>query len=137
AVAGLSLAKGWEASELKSPQIDQGIKDVEAAVTDANRLKGELNAEQERLKTSQANIIKIGAGVKERFNWQLFQQYINAALPLANGDRLQEFARADLAPIKSKYWTNNKAAQEAFALLESKRFAKAEESFDKVKALED
>ena len=70
------------------------------------------------LNTTLGNLDKIGAGVSERFNWQLLHEYVNFASPQPNGDKLADRSVPGVL-VKDTYWT--KDSKKAFELMEKKR----------------
>jgi type IV pilus assembly protein PilM len=126
AVAGLAFSKGIEKAAVTKPAIKM----------ETDRGRGLLKKNGEKVKAFEDEVQKqveainavnrIGAGVKERFNWQMLQEYINMSLPLPNGERLTvESSKSD--PVKEKYWDKKKEAKQAFLQLESLRYKQANE----------
>src|SRR5262249_55883254 len=74
----------------------------------------------QKVEDSKMSIKRISAGVDERFNWRQMYQYVNQALPTADGSNLVDksrFARF----VKRDYITEK--SKEARQLLEERRFA--------------
>jgi hypothetical protein len=134
AIAGLAMAKGIEKSHVSGDDIKKSLEEAKRVQEAVTRNNSAFAAEETRIKQSKENLDKLGAGTKERLNWQLLHEYINYALPLANGDRLVERAQNG-AIVKGKF--KNKDADIAFAKLEARRFPKLNEVIDKKKAAED
>jgi type IV pilus assembly protein PilM len=134
AVAGLAMAKGLENSHVTGSGIAVSLKAAKDAKALADANNAAIDAEDKKIEQSKQNLERLGAGTKERLNWQLLQEYINYALPLPNGERLAERAR-DGFPVRDKFL--NKDAIIAFTKLEARRFPKLDEAIDKKKAAQD
>jgi type IV pilus assembly protein PilM len=134
AVAGLAMAKGLENTHVTGDGIAKAIKDAKAAKSLADSNSAAVQAQQQRIDKSKVNLERLGAGTKERLNWQLLQEYVNYALPLPNGDRLAVKAQ-DGFPVREKYFTKDSLI--AFSKLEARRFPKLDEAIDKKKAAQD
>jgi type IV pilus assembly protein PilM len=133
AVAGLAFAKGLENSYVTGEAIDKAKSNVKNAANLAASNKKELDTELDRIKKSEENLERLGAGARERLNWQLLQEYVNTAMPLPNGDRLADVALSG-APVRPRYLNDN--AKKAFNLLEERRFTQPDKIAAKEKALE-
>ena len=121
----LALASGMEKSALENKEIADNIKKLQEIDKQQKSYKEQYQSEEKKIKTHIRSLLRIGAGVSERFNWQLLHQYINYAMPQPNGDRLvAESKRFD--KVKKIYWTDDEKAQQAYEVLERMRFAKNE-----------
>ncbi|MBI3408116.1 MAG: type IV pilus assembly protein PilM [Planctomycetes bacterium] len=120
AVAGLALGRSMEKAAVTGTEIDAAKKRVDVAMTEARKLMDEFKTEEEKIKKSQRAIRMIGANGEERFNWQHLYQFVNLALPRANGEKLTEESSQHVE-VRKKYLTPN--ATKALADLEIKRFA--------------
>ena len=123
ALGGLTFGYSVEKNAVANPEIDAQSKKAKLVLNDVNKKVAEYNEELDKKKKAELAVEKIGAGVKERFNWQRLFQYINMALPRPNGDRLVEFTRGG-KEVKKVYL--NEDAIKAFNKLEAKRFKLAE-----------
>lgn len=121
----LAFARGMEKSSVDNPLIKNEDAKVMDVIKKSKTYKETHANEQERLDKTIFALERIGAGVGERFNWQLLHQYINSATPQPNGDRLVDEAMG-LTKVKSIYWEKNKDARDAFTLFEEKRLKKNE-----------
>ncbi len=136
AVAGLSYSKAVERSAVSSPEIESATKKAKAALALVPVKKAEFEAEEKKAKDSVNALVRIGAGTKERFNWQLLHQYINMAFPQPNGDRVTELSSKS-ERVKDKYWTREPKSAKAYQMFEAKRFQKQDQALSAVKAAED
>ena len=121
----LAFANGREKHALNDKAIDQNIKKLQEIDKQQQVYKYLYRAEEEKLKRSISSLNRIGAGVSDRFNWQLLHQYVSYAMPQPNGDRLAATSKR-FEPVRDTYWTTDKEAQKAFEVLEQMRYAKNE-----------
>ncbi len=136
AVAGLSYSKSIEHSSVNGPEIEAAKKKVLQAEQLVNTNKALFEAEEKKAKDSVTALVRIGAGTKERFNWQLLHQYINMAFPQPNGDRVTELSSKS-ERVKDKYWTRKPEAAKAYQIFEAKRFQKQDQAVSATKAAEE
>src|SRR5581483_8980844 len=125
AAAGLAFAKGIEKAAVSKAEIAREQKRTEGLLA---KIKSNVAAVQAKVKERDDainDLFRIGAGVKERRNWQLLEEYLNLALPLPSGERLTDRShRGD--EVKAKYWDKN--AQVAFQKLEALRFTQTSDA---------
>jgi type IV pilus assembly protein PilM len=124
AAAGLTFGRNMEYQRVSNPDIataSEGAKTIIGQITSLNQA---FDAEVKRIDDSQKSIVRIGAGVQERFNWQLIYQYVNNALPRPNGEKVPRITR-DKFEAFDKYVTPQ--AMQAFFMVGQKRLAKASE----------
>jgi hypothetical protein len=119
----LAYARGMEKKEVVNPELEQGVallaKDKKTVEANTALMKEKEDLLKKKIET----LDKIGAGVNQRMNWQLLHQYINMSTPQPNGDRLVAVSLENKR-VKEDYWDKDKKAQEAFKLLEEKRYSK-------------
>jgi len=119
----LAFAQGMERNAIINDQNKKAQKDLERVAGETKKRNDEgANAEKEfgeRL----AQLDQVGSGVPDRPNWQLLHQYVNMALPQANGGRLALATKARRQP-KQIYWDSNKASQYANLLFEYKKIGR-------------
>ncbi len=93
AVAGLTFGYSVEKKAVANPNIKSELDRAKATMKKIQQLQSEYEAEVKHKAEAERTIRRMGAGVEERFNWQLLMQYINMALPRPNGDRLVEVSQ--------------------------------------------
>ncbi len=120
AIAGLSYGYSVEKAGVSNPDIAKELLNAKNVKSKIEALRKEYEDELARKQEAEKAIRLIGAGVEERFNWQLLYQYINQALPRPNGERVVAMSRRNEG-VKEKFFNAN--SQKAFALLETKRFS--------------
>lgn len=134
AIAGITAASNMEFKRVSNPALKKRIEEANKFITDATGLNNELKAEEDRIKASDEAINRIGAGVKQRFNWRLLYRYINLALPRVDGSNLVE-RNAEGGLVYSQYVGEN--SKKALDLLDERRYgdpikAMAGEKLDKI-----
>lgn len=123
AVAGMTFGYSMEFSTVRiEGELKKKMDQVSAATEKAGKQKAQLEAEKAAKAASEKAVLRIGAGVKERFNWQLLHQYINMALPRPNGDKLTRRS-SKFEDVYKRYYLEKPMAKKAFEMLEEKRFA--------------
>ena len=132
AIAGLTFTKSGEWAAVANEENKRAMDQAKQVIDTANKNKADYEAEEKKIKDAIAALKRLGAGVDDRFNWQLLHQYINMSLPKPNGDNLVLLSNKN-ERVKEKYFDNpNKykkefppdPAKKAYQLLEAKRFAK-------------
>jgi type IV pilus assembly protein PilM len=122
AVAGLAFGYSVERKGVVNAEITAELAKAKSVVDKINKLNADYKAETDRKEEALKSLRRIGAGVEERFNWQLLYQYVNMALPRHNGDKLSVDTQRHVN-AKNVYLTPE--ALKAFAMLEEKRFGKS------------
>ncbi len=78
---GLAASYAGPYKSVHDPQIDRGIKEVEAASSEFGRQESEYNSRVTKAKQTQSDVKLIIAGQEERLNWPRFVEVMTAALP--------------------------------------------------------
>lgn len=117
----MAIASGSEKRQIENEENAAAIKGLGDTVALVKKHKADADAKQAELAAAQKKLEIIGAGVKERMNWQLLHQFVNMVTPQPNGGHLAELS-AESVPVKKRYWTDDKDAQKAFQLLEEKKY---------------
>ncbi|MCI0637766.1 MAG: type IV pilus assembly protein PilM [Gemmataceae bacterium] len=121
AVAGLTVGYSFEKRAVTGSKIDAAMTEAKGVIEKSRGYNTERDGHVQKGQQSKEVVRKIAAGIEERFNWQLFHQYVNMSLPRPNGDKLTRISRRKDRP-KETYDTAE--AKRAFQMLEEKRFAK-------------
>lgn len=132
-VAGLTLGQSWAKSAFDNPQVAKAIDSAEAALKEKSNWDSQESQIKQDIDTSEKAIDRIGAGVKERFQWELLIRYINMNLPQPDGRKLttRSVAYANKNVLQD-YMTTD--ARKALKLYEERRFAKNAGQIDPVAA---
>ena len=117
----MALAAGAEKSAVDNKSVMDAKNEAEAEKKRVLQFTADSTEEQKKLKAAQDRLTTIGAGVKERMNWQLLHQFVNMVTPQADGGHLAELSAANV-PVKKQYWTDKKEAQKAFKDFEDKKY---------------
>jgi type IV pilus assembly protein PilM len=117
----LAFGRGVEIGAVENPDVVAKKKELDDMLKKVSGFKTQMDAQDDRIRKKTESLNQIGAGVNERFNWQLLHQYINMATPQPNGDRLVAVSE-NLKPVLKDYWSANEQAKKAFDLYEKKRF---------------
>src|SRR5207247_10261892 len=88
AIAAMTLGSSMAKSAVDNPQVEQAIKKADEVLARSSSLKTENSEIKKQIDESYKAIDRIGAGVKERFQWQLLMRYIDLALPQPDGAKL-------------------------------------------------
>ena len=131
-VAGLTLGHSIAKSAIDNPAVNEALKKADEALATKSRYVSEDNGLKEKIAESDKAIDRIGAGVKERMQWQLLMEYVNMSLPQPDGRKLT--TRSVAASNKNLYdLFMTPKAQHARRLYEERRFTKANAQFDPAK----
>ena len=131
----MAYASGSEYKQLNNVDNKSAQKGLEDKITEVKKFQADAAAQVAALEAAQKRLEIIGAGVKERLNWQLLHQFVNMVTPQPNGGHLVDMS-AENVEVKKKYWAGDgtgekdktgqkkqwKQAQEAFHLLEEKKY---------------
>jgi type IV pilus assembly protein PilM len=131
AIAGLAITKNWENSHVEGAEIKRAFDEVDRALKGVSAASSAFSTQETKIKDSTESLVRLGAGTKERLNWQLLTEYVNYALPLPNGERLADIGSSG-EQVQRKYLT--KEALEAYRLLEARRFPDPKKAVDKNRA---
>ena len=122
ALGGLTTGYSVEKKGVANDEIDKQSKQAKSVLAKVNQLKAQYDDELAKKKASELAVEKIGAGVKERFNWQRLFEYINMSLPRSNGDRLVDYTSYTSRGKEVRKTYFDEDAVKAFNKLESRRF---------------
>jgi type IV pilus assembly protein PilM len=102
-----SLALGYnrQYQAVAATPVKNAMDKGKEVVKTANTFKAKVDEELKKIKEDQDAVRSIIIGQDERYNWMLFNQFVNAALPSPDGSNLSEEAR-------KIFW--NSRAQEAY-----------------------
>jgi cell division ATPase FtsA len=120
----MAFAEGWSKTATDSPDIVTAQKGYESKQTEAKGYSTSAKAQLDEKKKAEQILKQIGGGTDERMNWELLHQFVNMVTPQSNGGHLVKRSDNGVA-VRDEFWTNNKEAQKAFALLEEKKFERA------------
>ncbi|MCI0376523.1 MAG: type IV pilus assembly protein PilM [Gemmataceae bacterium] len=134
ALFGLTVGYSFEKRAVTGGKIEIAMTEAKGVIDKSRDYDSKRDGHIQQGKESKETIRRLGAGIEERFNWQLFHQYVNMSLPRPNGDKLTKVSRRKDRP-KATYDTPE--AKRAFQMLEEKRFAKASDVTDRKKAEDD
>jgi type IV pilus assembly protein PilM len=122
ALGGLTTGYSVEKKGVANEEIDKQSKQAKTVLAKVNQLKAQYDEELAKKKASELAVEKIGAGVKERFNWQHLFEYINMSLPRSNGDRLVDVTSYTSRGKEVRKAYFNEDAVKAFNKMEERRF---------------
>lgn len=135
-IAGLTFGHSIALSAIDNPAVKQAVKKADDVLGENKRYTSEDNGFKERIVESEKAIDRIGAGVKERMQWQLLMQYINMSLPQPDGRKLTTVSKAALGKNLLDLFRTPEAMK-ALRMYDERRFAKAGAAFDPRKSAED
>ncbi len=131
-VAGLTLGHSIAKSAIDNPAVAAAQKKADDVLGTYKQYQSQDNGLKDEINQSDKAIDRIGAGVKERMQWQLLMEYINMALPQPDGRKLSTVsAAANRKNLLERFLTGD--ALRALRMFEERRFAKANAQFDPVK----
>ena len=120
AIGGLTYGENQQKQAVDNPEITATIQEAERLKQIARKKKeDEVESLRKELAEKTESIRRITTGLDERFNWHLLMQYINCAIPQANGNKLVDIS-SQRVPVFTNYYTDN--AKLAAVLQERKRF---------------
>jgi type IV pilus assembly protein PilM len=123
AIAAMTLGSSMAKSAVDNPAVAKAHKSADETIAKERKFAGENSDIKKQIDDSYKAIDRIGAGVKERFQWQLLMRYIDLALPQPDGAKLT--TRAELNNNQDVFKQYMKPdAFKALRMYNERRFAK-------------
>src|SRR5262249_53383702 len=123
AIAAMTLGSSMAKSAVDNPSVTKAHAKAQDTLKIVSKYASENSEIKKQIDDSYKAIDKIGAGVKERFQWQLLMRYIDLALPQPEGAKLT--TRAELNnndDVFKRYMKPD--AYKALRMYNERRFAK-------------
>ncbi len=87
-LGALALGRYRQHAAWANPAIEKALKEGKENKDLGQRFISEFATEETKAKEAQQAVLRIAAGVPERFNWNQLYQYVNEALPRPDGTHL-------------------------------------------------
>jgi type IV pilus assembly protein PilM len=98
AAGSMALGLGMVYSAVHNKNVDKAKSEAKATIDRGKGIQSQLIAKEDEGKKSDEAVKRIGAGVDERFNWNLLYKYIHDALPMPDGGHLAKDTRFSAHP---------------------------------------
>ena len=123
AIAAMTFGSSMAKSAVDNPSVKKSLEKADSVIATKNKYQSENGEIKKQINDSYLAIDRIGAGVKERFQWQLLMRYIDLALPQPDGSKLT--TKAELSNNENVFKTFMKdEAYRALRMYNERRFAK-------------
>jgi type IV pilus assembly protein PilM len=130
AVGFLGVARAFDRSPWEDPKLGAALKAGADEKKRADKFESDVGAKENEIKTTHETVLRVAAGVNERFNWNLLYKYINDGLPTNDGNRMVNTARYG-GQVKPIYFSDatpqGREGKKALADLMGRRLALAQE----------
>src|SRR5262249_5391196 len=101
--AGMTFGRSLEYRAYSNDEVKQALKKGNEVAGRAKALQGEHDSEIAKREESKKAILLIGAGSKERFNWNELSKYVSETLPRPDGSRLSRKTRGRINAYEKFY----------------------------------
>ncbi len=121
-VAGLAFGRARQHAAWNNEAVEEALKKGKTVVAEANGYRGEWQKAEDEAKASHQTVLRIAAGVHERFNWNLLYQYLGECLPRPDGQRLTRRTMQQVDAY-TKYFKAPNTGEKALADARARRAA--------------